>query len=202
MTICLALWLLCGGGWGAEAWLDVWQARAWGQNPQSVLPEISRDELIQTPQQFHGFPIGSRHWRHDQVVSYFRHLEERSPRAKWISYGQTHGQRPLFVLAISSAENIEQLDRLRQRRRSLTNGLGRQVPDSAGLVMWMGYCVHGDEASAVNAAPLVAYHLVSGQSPEVESALNECVFLVDPAMNPDGVDRFANWVNENRGRFA
>jgi hypothetical protein len=174
------------------------------EDPAGTLPEVPRLEGIQSPAQFFGFPIGSRHLRHDQVMAYFNYLEGVSDRVTRISYGQTHGGRPLAVWVITSPENHAQLPKLRQRRSRLTNGNWPADRDLAAekLVMWLGYCVHGDEASAVNAAPLVAYHLASADLAALGDTLNELVFLVDPAMNPDGVDRFANWVNDNRGRFA
>ena len=62
--------------------------------------------------------------------------------------------------------------------------------------------MHGDEASAMNAAPLVAYHLASSLADSVVNSLQRSVFLLDPSLNPDGGSRFAHWVNENRGRVA
>ncbi len=174
------------------------------EDPAKTLPELPRMEGIQSPAEFFGFPIGSRHLRHDQVVAYFAYLEGVSDRVSRLSYGQTHGGRPLAVWIITSPENQAQLPKIRQRRSRLTAGNWPAEADLSAekLVMWMGYCVHGDEASAVNAAPLVAYHLASADSAALGDTLDEIVFLVDPALNPDGVDRFANWVNDNRGRFA
>jgi hypothetical protein len=173
-------------------------------DPAAVLPEIPRDETIQTPAQYFGFPIGSRHLRHDQLTSYFRYLDQQSDRVSWVPYGETFGKRPLYVLAITSPENQGRLPQIRTGRKRLVSGWdpAPEALAAQSLVMWLGYGVHGDEASTVNAAPLVAYHLASAQSPEAVAALEQCVFLLDPALNPDGVDRFANWVNDNRGRFA
>lgn len=176
--------------------------RAAGEDPRQVLPDDRRLADVESPEEFFGFAIGSRHLRHDQIVAYFHHLADHSPRVRLIPYGQTHGRRPLLVASISSPENLEGLDQLRHKRRRLTSGRLDAVPQDALTVMYMGYNVHGDEASAANAAPLVAYHLASSESDEVAGWLAESVFLVDPALNPDGLDRFANWVNEARGRFA
>ncbi len=170
-------------------------------DPLLVLPDDQRIENVQSPAEYFGFAIGSRHLRHDQVHAYFQYLAEHCDRAVKIPYGKTHGGRPLSVLAISNSENIQQLDALRKKRPKLTSGKLEQVPADALLVMSLCYSVHGDEASAVNAAPLVAFHLCTSLSEEVVGWLNQGVCLVDPALNPDGVDRFANWANENRGRY-
>ncbi len=39
------------------------------------------DAAIPSPESFLGYPIGSHHTRHDQIVSYFEKLAELSPRA-------------------------------------------------------------------------------------------------------------------------
>ena len=171
-------------------------------DPLLVLPDDKRMENVQSPAEYFGFEIGSRHLRHDQVHSYFQYLAEQCDRAVEIPYGKTHGGRPLSVLAIASPDNIQQLDSLRKKRPKLTSGKLEHVPADTLLVMSLGYSVHGDEASAVNAAPLIAFHLCTSLSDEVDGWLRQGVCLVDPALNPDGVDRFANWANENRGRYA
>ncbi len=185
--------LLCGG---------LGSALAISGDPATVLTDEPRVEGVRSPEQFFGFAIGSRHLRHDQLVQYWEHLAAVSDRVTLIPYGLTHGRRPLMVAAITSPSNASRLEELRRSRRKLTSGKLEGVPNDAITVMYMGYNVHGDEASAANASPLVAYHLASGMSEEVTRWLDRTVFLVDPALNPDGLDRFTHWVNENRGRFA
>ncbi len=171
-------------------------------DPAAVLPQEPRTASVQSPQEFFGFAIGSRHLRHDQVTAYWNYLAETSERVALIPFGASHGMRPLMAAAISSPQNIGKLQELRKQRPMLTTGRFSGSLDDQKIVMFMGYSVHGDEASAVNAAPLVAYHLVASQSEEVSAWLEHSIFLVDPALNPDGIDRFANWANETRGRFA
>ena len=178
------------------------QRSAFGGDPMQALPSDDREEGIQTPAEYFGFEIGSRHLRHDQVYAYFQYLCEESDRMVAIPYGQSHGKRPLAAFAITHPETRDRLNSIQKERRKLTSGMLKEVPEDSKLVMYIGYCVHGDEASAINAAPLVAYHLCSSKSNKVLKWLKQGVYLVDPALNPDGVDRFANWANENRGKFA
>jgi hypothetical protein len=173
-----------------------------GESPQRVLPTDERLETVQHPDQFFGFAIGSRHLRHDQVVDYMRYLADTSDRVHLENYGVTYGHRPVLALIISSPENLRLLDEIRLRHRQLSSGRVPEPRPDDRLVMYLGYGVHGDEASAMNAAPLVAYHLASSKSPVVAEWLERSVYLLDPSLNPDGNDRFANWVNENRGRLA
>lgn len=68
------------------------------------------------------------------------------------------------------------------------------------LVVWLGYSVHGNEASGVNSALLTIYYLAAAQGPKIEELLKSNVILVDPCINPDGGNRFATWVNHNKSK--
>jgi hypothetical protein len=149
LVICC--FLVCYGGL-------LTQPPAMAASPLSVLPDDPRVAGLDSPDDFFGFPVGSRHLRHDQIVSYLKYLADHSDRVSLIPYGTTHGGRPLMVAAITSAQNHEQLDAIRGAHRRLSSGRTRTVPRDAHLVMYLGYNVHGDEASAANAAPIVASH--------------------------------------------
>ncbi|MFO0941107.1 MAG: M14 family metallopeptidase [Pirellulales bacterium] len=171
------------------------------ESPLDVLPKIERIAGIKTPEQFYGFAIGSRHLRHDQVLDYLQYLADESDRVEIQHYGKTHGGRPLLVCIVSAPNNIQQLEQIRNRRPRLATGKFQALGNEL-LVMSMGYCVHGDEASGINAVPLVAYHLATANDADTLNFLEQSVALIDPALNPDGTDRFANWANENRGQIA
>lgn len=67
------------------------------------------------------------------------------------------------------------------------------------LIIKLGYGVHGNESSAQNASILTAYYLVAGQGAEIDEILDKCVILLDPSLNPDGLQRHSTWVNMHRG---
>jgi hypothetical protein len=57
--------------------------------------------------------------------------------------------------------------------------------------------VHGNEPSGIQASLITAYHFAAAE--EVAADLENMVLLIDPALNPDGVNRFASWVNTHKG---
>lgn len=173
-----------------------------GADPSSVLPREKRDLSITTPEEFFGFKIGSRHLRHDQLCDYMIQLARESNRVTIEEYATSHGSRKLFVLVITSPDNHREILSIKKAHQQIASGARLKPSESDRSVMYFGFSVHGDEASGLNASPLVAYHLASGLSPEVKESLNRSVFLLDPALNPDGGSRFAHWVNENRGNLA
>jgi Zinc carboxypeptidase. len=69
--------------------------------------------------------------------------------------------------------------------------LGSDAP----AVVWLGYSVHGNETSSGEAAMLTAYYLAANRDAQTGRWLDEAVVVIDPAQNPDGRDRAANWHN-------
>jgi len=175
--------------------------------PERILPEgIDYDPQIPTPASVLGFEVGERHVRHDQLVAYMRRLAEASPRVTLTEQGRTHEKRPLLYLTISSPANLARVDDLRQQHRELSepDSPVTPVPDLSGqpVVVWLGYSIHGNEASGANASLLVAYHFAAARDPETARLLDDAVILLDPSLNPDGLGRFAQWANMYRGERA
>ena len=61
------------------------------------------------------------------------------------------------------------------------------------------YGIHGNEPSASNITPLVAYYLNATKDPDIAEQLDKVVIILNPILNPDGHDRFANWTNNHAG---
>lgn len=159
---------------------------------------------VPTPEDYFGFQVGQRHLEHHQLVGYLRRLAEVSDRVSLVEYGRSHGHRPLVLLAITAPENHQRLEEIRQQHALLAtpglSGADQVDLDQLPVVVNLGYGVHGDEPSASNAAPLVAYHLAAGRGRGLRQLLQQSVILIDPCLNPDGFDRFAHWANNHRGQ--
>jgi hypothetical protein len=156
------------------------------------------DPAIPKPEAILGYPVGTWHVRHDQVVMYMQALAQASDRISLEVTGYTHEQRPLLLLTFTAAENQANVEQMRQAHLArLAKGEAAKAGDP--LVLYMGYSVHGNEPSGTNAALLVAYHLAASQSDEVKALLAENVVLLDPSLNPDGLSRFAQWANMHKG---
>ena len=164
---------------------------------------VECDESIPTPREYFGFDIGVRHLNHAQVAGYVRKLAESSERISIEQYATTHGGRPLLMLTITSQKNRERLDEIRELHHAMAKPNADEDGDESledlPAIINMGYGVHGDESSATNCAPLVAYYLAAAKGEEIEKWLDDCVILLDPSLNPDGFNRFANWANRYRG---
>jgi Zinc carboxypeptidase len=178
----------------------------------SLLPAGCKlNQQISSPEQHLGWQVGTRHVRHHEVVSYARLLCEQSDRMTWQSYGQTFGQRPLGVVLVSRLDRQSQLDSIAEHRQAWAYGNQDEalprVSDSKNVksppsVLWLGYSIHGDESGAVNASLLMMYLLAAAEGPWIDAILEQHLIVIDPSLNPDGMDRFAQWVNDHRGLHA
>jgi len=158
------------------------------------------DPAIPTPAEVLGFEVGEWHARHDQLVEYMKVVAAASDRVILEETGRSHENRSVFTLTITAPENHARLDEIRQRHVALTDPELEVRPTNAmPVVVWLCYSVHGNEASGSNASLLTVYHLAASRSAETEALLRESVILIDPSLNPDGMSRFAHWVNTNRG---
>jgi len=170
---------------------------------QSYLPvQASFDPKIPLPKQTLGFEIGQRHLRHDQLKQYFHTLAYSSKRMKVTTIGQTAQLREQFIVTISSEKNLVKLDEtLAQRHvnKKISQSNNNEHTENEPLVVWLGYSVHGDEISGSNAAMIVAYYLAASKEASIETMLDNTIIVLEPSLNPDGMDRFVNWVNTYRG---
>ncbi|TQV89609.1 M14 family metallopeptidase [Aliikangiella coralliicola] len=163
------------------------------------LPDAKQyNSEIPTPESVLGYQVGEWHVRPEQIDRYFHQLADQSSRVKIETIGYTHEKRPLILAYISSPENIARLEDIRQAhlaRLSNKSGNKKTPSENVPVVTWMGYSVHGNEASGSNASLLLAYHLAAANDQQTLDQLKNQVIIIDPMLNPDGLARFAHWVN-------
>ncbi|MDO1448507.1 M14 family metallopeptidase [Rhodocytophaga aerolata] len=164
--------------------------------------QTSYDPAIPTPEAFLGYQVGEWHVTHDQLVAYMRELDRVSDRITLVQYARTYEFRPLLLLTISSPQNHTNIDQIKAQHRDLSDPAKASSLNVQHMpaVVWMGYSVHGNEPSGTNASLVVAYHLAAAKGPTIDSLLNETVILLDPSFNPDGMNRFASWVNTHKSK--
>ena len=146
-------------------------------------------QKIQSPSEFLGYELGTQFSRHYEVTDYFEHLAESSNgMLKLTSYGTTNERRPLLLAYISTEENIDNLESIRQAHLAQTSG----TAGSDKAIVWLSYNVHGNESVSTEAAMKTAFDLLTSKS----DYLKNTVVIMDPCINPDGRDRYSNWYNQ------
>ncbi len=169
------------------------------------LPEgVTYDPNIPTPQSVIGHEVGEWHVTHDRLLNYLHALDKTSNRISLEVSGYTHEARPLLLLTITSEKNHQNLESLRTQHNLLADPKKSADLDLKNMpaVFYIGFSIHGNEASGVNASLLVAYHLAAAQGQEIEQYLNNTIILFDPCYNPDGMQRFSGWVNARKSQIT
>ena len=159
----------------------------------SALPGLDGIEVPAGFEQRLGFAPGERHPHHHELLTFYRSLAAESDRVAIETIGNTYGGREQVLLYFGTPERLAELDRIRADRiRASRDGDGPAV-------VWLGYSVHGNEASGASAAPIVAWTLAHSENEQVRRWRDELLIVMEPMINPDGIDRFAHWVDMHRG---
>jgi hypothetical protein len=128
-----------------------------------------------------------------------RALAKASDRISIENRGSTYEGRPLFLLTITSPKNHQNLEFIKEQHTLLSEPESKNLNiNDMPAVVYQGFSIHGNEASGANAGLMVAYHLAASLDPTVEELLNDVVILFDPSFNPDGLQRFSQWVNTHK----
>ena len=152
---------------------------------------------IQSPEEYLGYEIGFEHTRHDLIVAYLKYLSNVSEKAKIVKYGESHEGRDLIMLTVSSSENLNNLEKIKNEHLKHTvPGTKTKIDSSLPIVVNLGYGVHGNEPSSAEAAILAAYTLVASKNNKVTRLIQNSVIFIDPTINPDGRDRHSQWANQ------
>ena len=155
-----------------------------------IISDINSQNL-KSPSEFLGYEIGTQFSRHSQVVDYFDHIaSEMNKNVSLVNYGKTYERRPLFYAVISSEKNMSEIENIRLNNLSALDSNGEKINNKA--IVWLSYSVHGNESSSTEASMQTVYELLTERSELLENT----IVIIDPCLNPDGRDRYANWYNQ------
>jgi hypothetical protein len=194
----------------SDSTVAIQQARQNASLSEWLLPmaEVQADSKVPTYNQVFGLDWGTEISSHQQVEKYIQTLADSAPdRTRLIQYGESYEGKKLYYLVISSPQNISRLDEIQadvQRLadpRTCDEVQARELIAKTPSIVWLGYCVHGNEPSTSDAALITAWHLLADQRSETKQLLEKLVVIIDPLQNPDGRDRFVHAFRESRGVF-
>ena len=166
------------------------------------------DPAIPTPASVLGYELGDRFTPHHLILKYAQTVAAASPRVTLDTVAYTFEGREVLLLTVTSEANQARIDEIRALSRRVADPRGasrgelEQAAARLPAIVWLGYSVHGDEASGVEAGIGTLYDLAASQSPETRMILDSVVVLIDPAQNPDGHERHVQQVMWDRGAFG
>ncbi|WP_316810475.1 M14 family metallopeptidase [Pedobacter heparinus] len=150
-----------------------------------------------SPDEFLGYPLGSKFTSHDKVLDYFKYMGKTGKNVRIVNYGKTYEGRELLVAIVSSKENLERLEQIRKNNLSLSRG--QKITGKQPAILWLSYNVHGNEASSTETALKTLYALSAAKGANIPDWLQRTVVIIDPCLNPDGRERYVNYFNSVSG---
>lgn len=158
---------------------------------------------VPSPAEVLGHELGERFTDHAGVVRYMEALDASSPRVQVRRYGTTVEGRPLLQVVIAREDYMARLDEVLALNRELSDpdtppARAREIAARNPAVVYFSYGVHGNESSSSEAAMWTAWDLARGAE-SVAGVLDSVVVVIDPAVNPDGRDRYVNWYRQAVG---
>ncbi len=165
-------------------------------------------QAIPTPESVLGQPVGADFFlaSYDESLDYFRRLEAASDRLQLVEVGETSFGAPWYLALISSAENLANIDRLREISLRLAHPEGLADEDARALaregkaIVHIDGGLHSTEVAHGQHTIQLAYDLISGDDdPEIADILDNVVLVLWFSINPDGQNMVAEWYRQNLG---
>ena len=139
-----------------------------------------------------------------QISSYLQQLDAASDRVEMIEIGTSVLGRPLYLMFISSEDNLKNKETYRLiseqlARGRIDEGQARQLADEGKAIIWIDAGMHATERAGAQMSPELAYKLATEESAEMQEIREKVIVLLMPNLNPDGLDIVVSWYNKHLG---
>ncbi|MEJ7713236.1 MAG: M14 metallopeptidase family protein [Pyrinomonadaceae bacterium] len=143
-----------------------------------------------------------------QVLDYFRALDRASERVRFEELGKTTLGAPFVMATISAPANLSRLKYFQDVQAKLADPrrLGADSDTTARSLIARGKSIvlitcgiHSTEVGSYLSSMLIAHRLASSADPSVRNILENCIVLLVPSLNPDGVDIVKRWYDRTLG---
>ena len=170
-----------------------------------AIPTLAQD--LPTPEEYFGFEMGTdrKLARWDKMVDYYYLLGEASPRMNVVNMGESTLGNPFLVLYISSPENLNNLDELKQINARIADPRGYRpeqidaAVDAGKVVMVQSMGLHSSEVAGSQMAVDLTYDMLTREDEEMMRILDNTISIFIPCFNPDGEIMVTDWYNETVG---
>ena len=140
--------------------------------------------------------------RWDRLVEYYELIGSMSDRFVIDHVGNSTLGNPFLIIYASAAENLAQLDEIKEMNAVLSDPRGHsqaQVDnaiENGKVVFVQSYALHSTEVAASQSAAEIMYLYATRTDDEMQQILDETVSILIPGMNPDGNIIVTDWYNQ------
>lgn len=166
-----------------------------------ALVTVSLFGQLKSPEQFLPTDYGVQFTPHHEVVDYIQYVADNSDRVRLMEYGRTNEDRPLLLAYISSAENLINIEDIRNNHLA-SIGAKEGATGNDKAIVWLSFGVHGNEAGATESSMNTIFQLGDSSNEKTGKWLENTVIIFDPSLNPDGYSRYTHWLRGISGKNA
>ncbi|MEJ2090504.1 MAG: M14 family metallopeptidase [Gammaproteobacteria bacterium] len=171
-----------------------------------LIPCAAVAQDLPQPRDVFGFNAGDDYQLADyqQALEYYRQLDAATDRMQMIQIGESALGKPMYLIILSSEENMRDLERW----RSVSERLGRarlEEQEAQGLaregraVVWIDGGLDDQEYATAQMMPELVYRVAAEESAEIRKIRSNVVALLMPHMNPDADENDVTWYRRYRG---
>lgn len=157
---------------------------------------------VPRPSQLLGYEPGAFHTNYGNMERVIHAIAQAAPdRVRIFETGRSEERRTLYLIAVSSPENIRRLGEIKAQTARLADPRATTPADAPALIanlpatVWLNYANDGNETAAFEAGMQVLFQLAASNEPATLDILRDAVILIRPAHNPESHERFVAWYN-------
>ncbi len=159
---------------------------------------------IPTPAETFGHEVGAdrKLIPYPEVLAYLETVAAASDRVSIEDAGRSTLDNPMKVVVLSSPENQNKLERLREIARllakpgDLSPEESKQLVDEGKVIALVTCTIHSTEVGSTQMVTEFVHDFATTEDPEKLAWMDEAVLIVMPSINPDGQVMIVDWYNE------
>ncbi len=141
---------------------------------------------------------------YEQMLDYYRQLDAATDRMEMIQIGESALGKPLYLVMVSSEDNMRDLERWRSvserlGRARIDEDEARRLARDGRTVVWIDGGLDDQEYATGQLMPELIYRVAAEESDEMRKIRRNVVALLMPHMNPDASQNDVKWYREYRG---
>lgn len=171
-----------------------------------VVGPKSSGAQVPSPGEVFGFEPGADYELADygQMVEYYRRLDAASDRVQMLEIGKSVRGQPMYLLIVSSEENMRELERWRGiserlARARIGEAEARRLAKEGRAVVWIDGGLDDMELATGQLMPVLIHRVATEESDEMRKIRANVVALLMPHMNPEAAANDVPWYRAQRG---
>ncbi len=163
-------------------------------------------QQLPRPEDAFGFRPGADYQLadYDQMVAYYRRLDAATDRVRMLEVGRTAEGRPMYLVIVSSEDNMRALERwqstsARLARARIGDDEARRLAAEGRAVVWIDGGLDDQEYATGQLMPELIHRVAAEETDEMRKIRHNVVALMMPHMNPDASAKDVAWYREQRG---